>query len=804
MDSTLNAQPRANDLDNFSIKDFFQICKANWKWFALSVFFFVGLAAFYIIRKEPVFERQEQILVKDKDSGGTPTLPSSFSSLGLMGGNTSVYNELIAITSPAIMSEVVKRLDLTMDYTWRKWPHNVTLFGTSLPMKVKMIDVLEQRGASFRIDLRKDGSGRLYKFIEYTPDGKEKYDGEVELKNCFGVFKTPLGHIEIAKSDFYKNIDNFFKDDDEITIEVSKSATQNAIEYYMEHVTGDLTDEDAEVIDLTIKDENVERANAILTTILDVYKENWVEDKNKMTRATSEFINDRLAVIQQELGDADKTLADLQAGTGTISLGQSAEISLQKEASNEDRIVNLQNKITLSKYLDEYVRNPANKYNIIPVNLGFGEGEAESQIVAYNELLLARNTLIANSSEHNPLLEEYERRINVRRDIIIKTLENQIQNLQMGLETAYRERAKAEGRMVSTPAKTLPIITEGRQQKVKEGLYMFLLEKREENELSQKFTADNLRILTPPMGSLEPVSPKKKIILILAFIFSIGLPTFILYLQEVLNTKIRGKKDLENVKMPFAGEIPHVGKKRKFKLDGKGKLIGKKEDTAPISVVAEGKRDVVNEAFRVIRSNLDFMAGKDKKCQVVLITSFNPGSGKSFISYNLGLSFAIKKKRVLLIDCDLRHGSSSMYVGMPKKGLSDYLTDHTDDWRSLLKTVPDQPDLTIMPIGKMPPNPAELLENGRLDKLVEEAKKDYDYILLDCPPVNIVVDTNIVGQLADRTLFVVRAGLLERSALKELDELYADKKFNNMSLILNGTEAIHSRYYTYGNYQHLL
>lgn len=197
------------------------------------------------------------------------------------------------------------------------------------------------------------------------------------------------------------------------------------------------------------------------------------------------------------------------------------------------------------------------------------------------------------------------------------------------------------------------------------------------------------------------------------------------------------------------------------------------------------------------------MAGKDKKCQVVLITSFNPGSGKSFISYNLGLSFAIKKKRVLLIDCDLRHGSSSMYVGMPKKGLSDYLTDHTDDWRSLLKTVPDQPDLTIMPIGKMPPNPAELLENGRLDKLVEEAKKDYDYILLDCPPVNIVVDTNIVGQLADRTLFVVRAGLLERSALKELDELYADKKFNNMSLVLNGTEAIHSRYYTYGNYQHL-
>ncbi|MDE5674049.1 MAG: CpsD/CapB family tyrosine-protein kinase [Muribaculaceae bacterium] len=161
----------------------------------------------------------------------------------------------------------------------------------------------------------------------------------------------------------------------------------------------------------------------------------------------------------------------------------------------------------------------------------------------------------------------------------------------------------------------------------------------------------------------------------------------------------------------------------------------------------------------------------------------------------------MKKKRVLLIDCDLRHGSSSMYVGMPSKGLTDYLTDHIDDWRSLVVKSPGNPLLSVMPVGKMPPNPAELLENGRLADLLVEARGEYDYILLDCPPVNIVVDTQIVGQYADRTLFVVRAGLLERSALKELDEFYEDKKFKNMSLILNGTEAVHSRYYTYGNYQ---
>lgn len=803
MNSTTPVQKEDKKTEEFSITDFIQLCKSNWKWFVLSVIFFCGLAFFYIISKEPVYERQEQVLVKDQDGGGSSSgIPSSISALGLLSTNTSVYNELIAITSPAVMSEVVTRLDLDMNYMLRKFPHGITLYGTSQPFKVKMTDVGVERGASFRMDLYKDGHARLYKFVEFTVDGKVKHDGEVNIKKWPGVYKTPIGVVDIAANDAYPKDGDMFRKDDKVTIQVTKMPVQVAIEGYLAKVTGDLTDEDADVIDLTIKDVNIQRANEILLTILDVYNENWVEDKNKVAVATSKFINERLRVIQEELGESDKTLADLQAATKTANLQGAAEMSQRKEAVSEDNIVSLLNQLTLSKYLEDYVRDPKNKYNIVPVNLGFGDSEASKQLVAYNELILNRKSLVANSSENNPLLEEYDRQIDLRRDIIFKTLASQVEHLEMSLNTMYKERGKAVERMVETPGKTLPLLTEGRQQKVKESLYLYLLEKREENELSQKFTADNLRVLTPPMGSLMPVAPKKKLILFVAFVFAIGLPLVILYFREVMNTKIRGKKDLENVKMPFAGEIPHVGKRNKLRIDGKGKLIGRKEDTAPLSVVAEGKRDVVNEAFRVIRSNIDFMAGKDNGCQVILITSFNPGSGKSFISYNLGLSFALKHKRVLLIDCDLRHGSSSMYVGLPKKGLSDYLSGNVDDWRSLLKTAPASKDLTILPIGKMPPNPAELLENGRLDSIIQEAKQDYDYILLDCPPVNIVVDTMIVGRLADRTLFVVRAGLLDRSALDDLNDLYEDKKLKNMSVILNGTEAIHSRYYTYGNYQY--
>jgi capsular exopolysaccharide family len=217
--------------------------------------------------------------------------------------------------------------------------------------------------------------------------------------------------------------------------------------------------------------------------------------------------------------------------------------------------------------------------------------------------------------------------------------------------------------------------------------------------------------------------------------------------------------------------------------------------------VEEGNRNIVNEAFRVVRSNIEFMLGKAKGCQVLMLTSFNPGSGKSFIGYNLGVSLALKRKRVLLIDGDLRHASASTYVGKTSKGIANYLSGATDDWRQLLVNVEGHPSMQVLPVGKTPPNPAELLENGRLGELLDQTRQDYDYVIIDCPPIDIVVDTQIVNQYVDATIFVVRAGLLEKAAIPELAEIYNAKRYKRMSLILNGTEASQSRYHTYGNYQ---
>lgn len=782
----------------FSFREYVDACLRRWPWFAVSVVVFVGLAILYVKRQEPLYERSEQVLVKDGESGGAMgAISGAFSSFGMGSGNAGVYNEMIAMTSPAVMYEVVRRLDLDMSYNRKGKMHPVTLYGESLPVKVKMADVEEQKSASFDMRLNPDGEIVLRKFTRSTEEGTEKLDGEVVMKKGQQEVSTPVGKVIVTPNPDYIGK----KEEQVVDIEVSKVPMQKAVENYGRQLNGELADREADVIDLSIRDTSVQRAEDILNMIIVVYNEEWIKDKNKLALATSRFIDERLKVIQAELGDVDLSIARYQESTGTTNLSATANLSLHKEAELEDRIVGYGNQLSMSESMLEHISKPENRYNVVPLNIGLGSEGIETQVAQYNDLLLTRNNILENSSEQNPIVEDLDSRLGGMRQSLLSSISSHIKNLRSLIKSAVSERSKAEGKMLSTPSKVLPLLSEERQQKVKESLYIFLLQKREETEIGQQFTADNIRVITPPMGSLKPVSPRKMLILLFALIMSVLIPLACVYMFIICDTKVHGKKDLERVRIPFAGEIPQVGKRGRLRTNANKKRGSLKDEKAPMAVVEEGKRDVVNEAFRVIRSNIDFMAGRNQGSHVIMFTSFNPGSGKSFISYNLALSFALKQKRVLLIDCDLRHGSSSMYVGMPKKGITDYLSGHTDAWQQLLSASPANSNLSIMPIGKIPPNPAELLEGERLRSLIEDARKEYDYVFLDCPPVNIVVDTQIVAPYADATMFVVRAGLLEKSAIPELNELYDEKRFRNIALILNGTDTAHSRYYTYGNYQ---
>lgn len=790
-----------NKESQFSIGDFLKSCAAKKKWFIASVLFFLLVGIAYIARLEPRYERSMSVLIKDQDEGGgVGSIASAFSSFGLVSSNTNVYNELLSIKSPAVMQQVVLDLNLQVNTIERKFPHGTTLYGTTDPFVIGFPDLGPQDGGSFRMDIRPDGTARLYKFRRNLTDGLAKYDDVIELPKGFLKARTPLGIIDFTPNPKYTG--KLCPEGKPRTLVIARGGLQATTESLCKRLKGDLADKDAEVIDLQITDVSIERAEDILNNVLRVYNEFWVSDKNKVAQATSQFINDRLVVLQQELGDIDLRVSDFQSKSLMPNIGEVARMNMESTKDVNSQILTINNQLAMSEAVYGYIANSANKENVIPMNTGTGNPQLEAQIGSYNQLLLQRNNVRSSASGANPIVQQLDAQVAGQHEAITKAMAAHVANLRKALANLQGAKGAISGEIAALPDKARQLRGVTRQQSVKEQLYLFLLQKREENELSQTFTANSTRVITPPQGSFKPVSPKKTLILGVLFIVGLFLPAMVIYIRESNNSKVRSRKDIEHMSTPFIGEIPFMGKKpgifKKFFA-----LFRKKKHSRSLEkvmvAVRPGSRDVASESFKIIRGNIDFMMQHSKADNVIMLTSFNPGSGKSFIAYNLSASFTMKGKRVLNIDCDLRHGSTSQFVHMPDKGLTSYLTGATDDWRSLVRPVEDTPDMFVLPIGHRPPNPSELLDNGRIGKLIREASEEYDYVFLDCPPVDIVVDTQILEKYIHRTIFIVRAGLLERSAIAEIDALYQSGRFKNMCLLLNGTEQQLSRYGAYGS-----
>lgn len=552
-----------------------------------------------------------------------------------------------------------------------------------------------------------------------------------------------------------------------------------------------LNDEESTVLSLSYRDVSPARAEDILNTVIAVYNENWVKDKNQVAVSTSLFISDRLAVIEGELGNVDENISSYKSEHLLPDVQAASNLYMAQSSQTSSQILALSTQLSMVRYIRNYLATTAEQNQLLPANSGLENVGIEKQISEYNTLQLQRNNLVANSSEQNPLVMDLDQSLATIRGAIISSIDNLEVTLNTRIRNLQRNEQQTTDRIAANPTQAKYLLSVERQQKVKEALYLFLLQKREENELSQAFTAYNTRIITPPMGSMVPTAPVRRNILLVAFALGLLIPAVIIFMRENMNTKIRGRKDLENLSLPFAGEIPLCGQK------SRRAILTKKVKEKNSVVVKEGKRDLINEAFRVLRTNVEFMSGEEKHSQILVVSSFNPGSGKTFLTMNLAASLSIKGKRILVIDGDLRHGSASAYVGSPKTGLSDYLGERLEQLDEIIQPVPDYANLFILPVGTIPPNPTELLEKERFVTLMNSFRKEFDYILIDCPPVELVADTQIIESQADRMLFVVRTGLLERSMLNELEIFYKEKKFKNMALVLNGTE-VNNRSYKYG------
>ncbi len=770
--------------DSLHIEDWFYLCLSHWKWFVISLLITFCAATFYLLRTPSVYTRSAAIMIKKNYKGNSANSEfDNFANMGLFQYSTNVENELLVLQSPATMYEVVKRLQLNMNYYVPGKFQDKTIYGKTLPVKASIQGLQENESASFVIQISKGGQVSLSAFVK---NGKCFETGTTIKGKLSENIQTPVGDIIIESTPVYSA-------NSEYTIQVLRSSLTGAANTYSSRLSAALNGEKSTVIDISIRDVSPQRAEDVLNTLITVYGENWVKDRNQVAISTSKFINERLSDIESDLSDVDKDIASYKSEHLLPDVQAASNMYMGQSNQTDAEILALNNQLYMTRYIRDYLTKETNTNQLLPTNSGIGSSNIESLIGEYNSKLLERNNLVANSSTENPLVVDIDQTLAGMRQAIVGSIDNQMTALNNQISSLRKSAKETTERIAASPKQANYLLTIERQRKVKESLYLYLLQKREENELSQAFTAYNTRLITPPRGSGAPTSPIRNNILLMALAIGLLVPVAIIFLKENINSKVRGRKDLNILTIPFIGEIPLLTKKKKGLFSK-----GKKEEKKAI-VVKEGSRDIINEAFRVLRTNLEFMTGNSKDSNVILVTSFNPGSGKSFLSMNIAVSFAIKNKKVLLIDGDLRHASSSSYIGSPATGLSDYLSGREDNLEKIIVTDKKYENLQILPVGTIPPNPTELLANEKMQRIIDTVKGKYDYVFIDCPPIELVADTQILEKLADRTIFIVRAGLFERSMLGELEDIYTEKKYKNMALILNGTEGGGSRYgYKYG------
>ena len=750
----------------------------HWPWVLLSLVVCVGAAVVYLLCTPKVYTTTASIMIKD-EAAGKSAGAEDFGDFGLFQNKTNIQNEITTLKSADLMEEVVRRLDLDMNYYIPGRFHDVVAYGSNLPVRVEMPGFAENGSALFRVEV--DGAGKVS--VSDVKSGDLKSEERVQGA-MNDTIMTAVGPMVVVAAEGYKP-------GEAVELEVVKAPVSATAGGYGSRMVIAMSGDKSSVINLTVTDQSTQRSQALLNTLIGVYNEYWVRDKNQIAVSTSNFINERLGVIESELGNVDSDISSYKSANLIPDVSAASSMYMSQNQQISQQIMDLKNQLKQTLYIKSYLGAASDNEKMLPMNSGVANVDIQSQITDYNNLVLQRNSLLAKSSDKNPLVVQLNEQMDQMRHAILASVDNSINALNMQISSLQGSQASTTSKIASNPSQAKYLLSVERQQKVKESLYLFLLQKREENELSQAFTAYNTRVVNKP-ASFGPTAPNTRNILMMSFLLGLAIPFGVVYLMESNNTKVRGRKDVEHLAVPFLGELPQHGHEKK-----------KEAGEANTIVVKGGKRDIINEAFRVLRTNVEFMCNSSEGNKVIAMTSFNPGSGKSFVSMNLGMAIALKGKKVLIVDGDMRHGSTSAYMGSPAKGLADYLGGAVSEVDTLIVKTPECQNMQVLPIGSIPPNPTELLESPRFGELIGELKSRFDYVIIDCPPIEVVADAQIIDKFADRTFFVIRAGLFDRSMLPELDRLYEEKKYRNMSFILNGSRNDQGRYgyshtYRYG------
>lgn len=762
-----NNSSNKND-QGLNILDLFMYLASQWKWFLLSILICGGIAWYNYARAPLVYFRSATVIIKDPSNKASTSGLDRFDNFI---NKVNVANEILQFRSKKLMREVVQRVHADVSYQIKDGLRSNELYNES-PALVSLPDALPEQSFSFTMTLKDAKTVTLSDFsgIEAKPSYEVALNDTVAIIEGMNVVVTATNYLR----DSWLNT----------PIRVQKLPVESMVNYYKNALGIQQEEEEASILTLALKDSSPARAEDVLNTLITVYNEEAIKEKNQVAVNTANFINERLIIIERELGNVESNLESFKQRNQIVDIASSAGMYMTESQKYNADAMELETQLRLANFIKDYLTDPSKETDLIPSNTGISDMNIENQISLYNAAKLKRDHLIDDSSVNNPVVQELNNSLRAMKQSIIRAVDNMIVSLNVKRNDAQNREMRAQDRVTAIPTKERQMLSIERQQKIKEALYLFLLNKREENALSQAMADNNARVIDGAEGSNAPISPNRNRILLLGLLVGIALPGAVCLAILFMDTRVHGRKDIEGVtSVPYLGEIP---------LDKEAM----KDHRKKVMVVKEQGDDIVSEAFRILRTNMAFLSKKDKPAQVITFTSFNIGAGKTFIARNLSMSLAYMKKRVVMVDLDIRKGTLSRHFGHYHVGVTNYLSDNTVKVDDIIQ---HQEGFDLIPAGILAPNPAELLMDNRLDELMNELRTRYDYIIADNVPVGLIADATIANRIADLTIFVVRAGKLDRRQLPDIEKLYQEKKLKNMALVLNGANPERHGYgYSYG------
>ena len=763
-----NTSTAGND-QGLNLMDLLVYLVSKWRWFALSIAVCVGIAWFNYARSPFIYYRSATVIIKDPSNKTSTTGLDRFDNII---NKVNVANEILQFRSKKLMREVVQRLHADVSYQVEEGLRLNELY-TQSPVLLSFPDALPEQRFSLTVTPKDKNTVELSE-CSGIGDGTSRtvsLNDTVEISKGMRVVATPTNYYGAS----WQNI----------PIRVRKFSLESMVNYYRGALGIQQEEEESSILTLALKDNSAARAEDVLNTLIFVYNEEAIRDKNQVAINTADFINERLIIIESELGSVESDLESFKQRNRIVDIASSAGMYMTESQKYSIDALELETQLRLAQFIKDYLTDPTKDTDLIPSNTGIGDMNIESQISLYNTAKLKRDALVDDSSENNPVVQELNNSLRAMKQNIIRAVDNMIVTLNVKRNDAQSRELQAQDRVTSIPTKERQMLSIERQQKIKETLYLYLLNKREENALSQAMADNNARVIDGAEGSTQPISPNRNRILLLGLIVGLAIPGVSCLTVLFMDTRVRSRKEVEKaLSVPFLGEIPldrEAGKRRK-----RGDADTDKTD----------EDGIVAEAFRVLRTNMAFMSRKDRPSQVITFTSFNEGAGKTFIASNLAMSFVYAKKRVVLVDLDIRKGTLSRHFGVHRTGVTNYLADPSVTVDEIIQ---HREHFDIISFGATAPNPAELLMDSRLDELFDALRSRYDLIIADNVPVGIIADASIANRIADVTIFVIRAGRLDRRQLPDIEAIYENRKLKNMALVLNGVDPTRTGY-GYGRY----